>query len=352
MAIVESGNYFIENVKQKNIAAVVDNNIGSPLMASVHMNNIGEVWNVLRLSNEQYIIKNIECNFYAFSGSRSSKGNTVDGKVRTQYWRIQETREKGKFTISTTDTDVFWSLSDAEAKTPIELAEVSTDKRSWWIFREAPSTQTFDIKQTPQNESNEKIQEVSDGISERASSEVVPRCDNIQKTVEGMKAKGKSEDEIIATVSPLLKDINLHLGQMDGDVKWIQASSKNRSPNENSQQATASEQNLANSLQNMMTGVTAMFDSFDTLPRAKAALSKWRFAFNSVVINIFDGLDGLLGGVIGSVTGAGGQFKETVGLGSSMTPFDSQLHAKPNTSRGATGRAGSSAHSSRGFLSI
>ena len=43
MAIVESGNYFIENVKQKNIAAVVDNNIGSPLMASVHMNNIGEV---------------------------------------------------------------------------------------------------------------------------------------------------------------------------------------------------------------------------------------------------------------------------------------------------------------------
>lgn len=66
-----------------------------------------------------------------------------------------------------------------------------------------------------------------------------------------MKAKGKSEDEIIATVSPLLKDINLHLGQMDGDVKWIQASSKNRSPNENSQQATASEQNLANSLQNV-----------------------------------------------------------------------------------------------------
>ena len=91
----------------------------------------------MRLSNEQYIIKNIECNFYAFSGSRSSKGNTVDGKVRTQYWRIQETREKGKFTfvarhsinpssfsyiqsrISTTDTDVFWSLSDAEANTPV-----------------------------------------------------------------------------------------------------------------------------------------------------------------------------------------------------------------------------------------
>ena len=43
MAIVESGNYFIENVKQKNIAAVVDNSIGSPLMASVHMNNTGEV---------------------------------------------------------------------------------------------------------------------------------------------------------------------------------------------------------------------------------------------------------------------------------------------------------------------
>lgn len=61
----------------------------------------------------------------------------MDGKVRTQYWRIQETREKGKFTfvarysinpssfsyiqsrISTTDTDVFWSLSDAEANTPV-----------------------------------------------------------------------------------------------------------------------------------------------------------------------------------------------------------------------------------------
>jgi hypothetical protein len=55
-------------------------------------------WNVNKLSNGNYTIKNVGQNMFAVAGNRAGEGSVVEGRSNTQQWVIQETRVKGQFT--------------------------------------------------------------------------------------------------------------------------------------------------------------------------------------------------------------------------------------------------------------
>lgn len=174
--------------------------------------------------------------------------------MKPKYWNIQESRVKNQFTIATTDTEVFWGLTDDQPHTPVDLAEIASDSRQWWMFHPNSNsvtaasaippqasllTATIDsarkkasmlssrppeVKpQTQPVQSAGDIQKLSDGISERANVQVVSVCNDIRMIVGDMKREGRSEDDLVRAVSPLLGDMVIHLSQMEGDVKWDQS---------------------------------------------------------------------------------------------------------------------------------
>lgn len=134
MATIPTGRYTITNVRQRNIAFLPDPNDGTPVNANYAQSVDAEKWNVIQLGNGKYHIQNVGNASYANVGNRAPEGSVVEGRTQAQQWAIQETRVRGQFTISTTDSRCLWGLVDGEIETPIALAGAATDTRNWWIF--------------------------------------------------------------------------------------------------------------------------------------------------------------------------------------------------------------------------
>ncbi|KZT21358.1 hypothetical protein NEOLEDRAFT_1073434 [Neolentinus lepideus HHB14362 ss-1] len=132
---ISTGRYTLTNVRFHNLAFLPDPNDGSPVIANFSQNSPGEKWNVTELGNGNYTFQNVGNASYASAGHRSKVGNYVEGRSQPQQFSVQETRVKGQYTIATTDSRIFWGLSDSETDTPISLAESATDARNWWIFQ-------------------------------------------------------------------------------------------------------------------------------------------------------------------------------------------------------------------------
>jgi len=137
MAPVDTGRYTIMNVKFLNLAVLPDANDESDIVARSDENSAGEKWNVTLLNNRKYSIKNHGFANFAGCDTRAEMGDNIRGRVRNQQWIIKETRIKGQFTISPTDADLFWGLSDVEFDTPITLAATPNDTKNQWIFTKA-----------------------------------------------------------------------------------------------------------------------------------------------------------------------------------------------------------------------
>ncbi|KAE9383166.1 hypothetical protein BT96DRAFT_929974 [Gymnopus androsaceus JB14] len=135
MSIIQSGRYTICNVKQSNFASLQDPNDGTPVTADSNDFNNTNKWNVIRLGNGKYNFQNVASGSYANTGSRPPVGTTVEGRPSPVQFVIQETRVKNQFTISTTDSRLYWGLVDDEHQTSVELSDRATDQRNWWVFR-------------------------------------------------------------------------------------------------------------------------------------------------------------------------------------------------------------------------
>ncbi|KAJ7748399.1 hypothetical protein B0H16DRAFT_906633 [Mycena metata] len=91
-------------------------------------------WNFTLLTSKKYTINNYGFSHFASCETRPDSGASVCGGRRNQQWIIKETRVRGNFTISPTDANLFWGLTDSEVGTPIALAEDSTAPENQWIF--------------------------------------------------------------------------------------------------------------------------------------------------------------------------------------------------------------------------
>jgi len=134
MATIATGQYTIVNVRQSNLAYLPDPNDGTPVVANFEQGNTKERWNVNKLSNGNYTIKNVGNSAFAVAGTRAAEGSVVEGRSTAQQWVLQETRVKGQFTIASSDTRLFWGLVDNQTDTPVTLYAAATDTRNSWLF--------------------------------------------------------------------------------------------------------------------------------------------------------------------------------------------------------------------------
>ncbi|TDL23524.1 kinase-like protein [Rickenella mellea] len=141
---VEDGQYEIVNTRWKTSALLNDN---EELVADAQPRKNRRItnemlWNVSILTNDHYTIQNVATESYASRPSRAEEGDPVgalSSPQRPTQWIIKETRFKGRFTITATDSahqELFWSVADGEPGTPISLHSVPTNNRNQWEFRE------------------------------------------------------------------------------------------------------------------------------------------------------------------------------------------------------------------------
>ncbi|KAF9067537.1 hypothetical protein BDP27DRAFT_1364862 [Rhodocollybia butyracea] len=134
MSIITSGRYTLRNVRQGNLASLQDPNDGTPLTADTSGFRNTNKWNVTQLGNGRYTFQNVDSGRYANGGNRSPAGSAIEGRSSATQFVVQETRVKGRYTIATLDSRLYWGLADAEVPTSVELAESAVDQRNWWIF--------------------------------------------------------------------------------------------------------------------------------------------------------------------------------------------------------------------------
>ncbi|TCD71808.1 hypothetical protein EIP91_003151 [Steccherinum ochraceum] len=133
--IIPTGTYVLTNVGASNIAALLDDNDGTPVTGEVNEYTNKGKWIVERLSNGNYTFKNFEYpSRYANVGNRPGTGVNVQGKPGPTQYVVQETRETGKYTIKPVDADPIWGLPDTHTGTPVELRTSFGDKSNWWVF--------------------------------------------------------------------------------------------------------------------------------------------------------------------------------------------------------------------------
>ncbi|KAF8805909.1 hypothetical protein BYT27DRAFT_7168910 [Phlegmacium glaucopus] len=143
---IKSGRYFIINVQTKNQAFLPNPNSAEPVQSRYKQDDPGEQWNIIDRKNGHHGIVNVRHKQYAASGNRAVAGEQVIGWERDQTWLIQKTRVKGQYTISTTDSKRFWGLTDVEQGTPIALADVYTDPRNWWMFKDVETGNDAEVE--------------------------------------------------------------------------------------------------------------------------------------------------------------------------------------------------------------
>ncbi|KAG8742084.1 hypothetical protein FRC10_002020 [Ceratobasidium sp. 414] len=134
---IDTGRYRIVNAKWSNLAYLPDPNSDSDVVGNDNTGGPGEQWNVTKLSNGKYTIRNHDHGNYAVVESRPSAGAGVVGGTREKQWVIKEARVKGQYTrgsISPTDGDVFWGLEDGESMTPLAVFSTPNDTKNQWKF--------------------------------------------------------------------------------------------------------------------------------------------------------------------------------------------------------------------------
>ncbi|KAJ7719783.1 hypothetical protein B0H14DRAFT_3170551 [Mycena olivaceomarginata] len=209
MALLDTGSYTITNVKFKNYAAFCDANLESN-------------WNVTRLNNGNYTIKNYGFHRAATCKTRPKPSdNIMSGNRADQQWVIKATRIKGHFTISPTDAkDLLWSMRDCEMNTPLILAKTATDDKNHWVFE----TYSPSISQPPDpclvpapapagkdlrlNEENRQAQE-SSSMARRTVVEFVARVGRLITIASGTtKGQGRLVQDLQLELKSITDDFN------------------------------------------------------------------------------------------------------------------------------------------------
>ncbi|KAI0921896.1 hypothetical protein AcW1_004249 [Taiwanofungus camphoratus] len=131
---LDTGRYAIQNVRSMNHLQLPDPNDGSAVVAAPEDPATSLRWNIVKLGNGKYTIQNQGNASFANCGFRASPGAEVVGRNSGQQFAIQETRVRGRYTISPSDAQLCWGLPDDEIGTPVTLSPVYTDPRNHWVF--------------------------------------------------------------------------------------------------------------------------------------------------------------------------------------------------------------------------
>jgi len=136
MAQLDTGRYIITNCKFKNVAFLADPNSASDICGDHRQDRIGEMWNVILLSNGNYTIDNYGFGSYATCEyiAKPEAGHNVVGGDHQQQWKITEERENSYVICPTRNGHVYWSLADQESGTPITLEPYSRATKIQWEF--------------------------------------------------------------------------------------------------------------------------------------------------------------------------------------------------------------------------
>ncbi|PFH45759.1 hypothetical protein AMATHDRAFT_8702 [Amanita thiersii Skay4041] len=129
-----NGTYLILNVRQNNSALLPDNNDGTPIVSASPNNADKKQQWIVTAQGNYFTIQNVNANNFANTGTRAQPGSFVEGRRPPQQFDISPTRVSGQYTISTTDTRLFWQLPDNQPGSPLLLTDAATDQRSWWLF--------------------------------------------------------------------------------------------------------------------------------------------------------------------------------------------------------------------------
>ncbi|PFH46853.1 hypothetical protein AMATHDRAFT_68952 [Amanita thiersii Skay4041] len=143
---IQTGEYHMCNVKEKNIAFLGDQNAYTPLTGMARCrdsrDDLGGMWRVTWLDNGKYTIQNVKHSSYASTKSGINLKPSdifVEGKrpddSQPQQFILQEVSGEGQYVIGTTDSRLFWCLTDSEPGTPISLSNNFSNSRCWWTFR-------------------------------------------------------------------------------------------------------------------------------------------------------------------------------------------------------------------------
>ncbi|PFH47316.1 hypothetical protein AMATHDRAFT_6867 [Amanita thiersii Skay4041] len=146
---LQSGCYYICNVKQRNIIFLKNDNDYEPLRGIAYPGRIaedtGEKWDVTVFRNGKCTLQSARHTSYASTrtGHSLTSNDLVEAKTSgvspAQYFCIEETNIRGQYTISATSSRLYWFLKDDESDTPIGLSPDASDPRCLWTFK-SPST--------------------------------------------------------------------------------------------------------------------------------------------------------------------------------------------------------------------
>jgi hypothetical protein len=134
MAPLQSGRYTITNVRYLSLAFIPQAGDEPKIVAGLDENRTGEMWNITLLDNKRYVIRNHGYGLAADCGNPAMHRDEICGRDCSRQWVIKETRNKGQYTISPTDTELYWSFANSEMDTRLTLDVTPNNPRSQWIF--------------------------------------------------------------------------------------------------------------------------------------------------------------------------------------------------------------------------
>ncbi|KAK7451162.1 hypothetical protein VKT23_012493 [Stygiomarasmius scandens] len=94
---LDTGRYFIINVKLQTFARLPDANISSEIVSSINKEDPGTKWNVHLLSNGKFTLQNFDFGLYAIREPSAGRGENATGGTLGQQWNIQEVKKPGHF---------------------------------------------------------------------------------------------------------------------------------------------------------------------------------------------------------------------------------------------------------------
>jgi len=138
MALPETGRYTIRNVAQQNLAGIQDADPGSPVVGKVYNGSARQKWNIVKLSNGNYIIDNYGSpGLHVIAENHPIAGAPVSVEIQHKQWVFTE--GPNGIRIAPSDGNIlFWHLEDDTNDTPVTLENGSDDDTNQWTFEPAP----------------------------------------------------------------------------------------------------------------------------------------------------------------------------------------------------------------------
>ncbi|PFH48012.1 hypothetical protein AMATHDRAFT_66406 [Amanita thiersii Skay4041] len=138
---LQSGCYYITNVKHKNVAHLANSDLSESLRGKPDpsvMKDSGEKWKVSLQGNGKYIIENILHTSFATITDTYVEAVRPDSGLPLKLFKIEQSKTSGQYTISPADGNQYWCLDDVTPGTPIKLSAHSSDSSCQWIFTIPP----------------------------------------------------------------------------------------------------------------------------------------------------------------------------------------------------------------------